>query len=283
MYGRDVSGKPRRRAPHGRIHTVDEDWEHSGMGIAGRKIGLAIAGLGVAVIAAGVFAGGASAQEVDNEQGPERLECPQSSYSFGWQGNVDPAAEVISGDGTTFSDGTFTVTLSNAAPIDDDVLDYWHVGSVDFDANAPVSAIEMQLWQPGNTWTYRTVTFDPKVTAGTLVSPAGTLGEGQAPIKGLVFCFEKVAATTTTTTAAPTTTTGVQPEQIIATTTTPAPGPTVAPVEVLPQVETAPQQIAFTGSSSGPLVAIGAVLVLVGFSMVGVDRLGLMRRFRHSR
>jgi hypothetical protein len=244
---------------------------------------VAIASVGVAIIAVGMFASGASAEGSTDQQTPERLQCPASSYAFTWSGNVDEDASVISGEGTTFSDGTFTVTLSNAQAIDDEVLDYWHVGSVDFDANAPVSEVELQLWQPGNTWTYRTVTFEPPVNAGTLTSPAGTLGEGQAPIKGLVFCFSKPVPTSTT--VAPTTTTvapstSVQPEQIEATTTV---APTVAPVEVLPQVETAPQQIAFTGSGSATLVTVGAVLVLLGLTLVGVDRLGVLRRYRHSR
>jgi hypothetical protein len=252
---------------------------------AGRKIGTAIMGLGVALRGVGVFAGGAFAQG-ENEPGPERLECPSASYTFAWS-NVDDGADAISGAGTTYSDGDFTVTLSNAGPTVGDTLDYWHVGSVDFDANTPVTAVELQLWQPGNTWIYETVTFDPAVPAGTLTSPTGSLGaEGQAPIKGLVFCFEKkvVPTTSTTTTAAPTTTTtvAVSPDIVVVPTTTTT-TTTAAPVEVQAQVETAPQQIAFTGSSSGPLVLVGGVLVLLGLSLVTVDRIGLVRRGRHSR
>jgi hypothetical protein len=144
--------------------------------------------------------------------------------------------------------------------------------------------VQVQLWQPGNLFVHEVVSFSPEVTEGTITSPEGSLGEdGQAPIKGLLFCFEQPV--TTTTVVPQTTSTSVAPEQVIVTTTTAAPAPTtptVAPVQVLPQVETAPQ-IAFTGSSSGPLVVIGAVLVLLGLSLVGVDRLGLLRRYRHSR
>jgi hypothetical protein len=261
---------------------LEAEAEHSGMGMARRKLGAVIAGIGLAVIAAGVFAGGASAQ--GDGQSPTRLQCPASSYAFAWS-NVDDGAAAITGAGTTYSDGTFTVKLSNAAPTVGDSLDWWHVGSVKFDANAPVSAIEVQLWQPGATYIYPVLDYSPPATSGTITSPMGSLGaEGQAPIKGLVFCFQKVAPTTTSTstTTTSTTTTAVMPEQVIVTTTTP-PTTTAVPVEVLPQVETAPQQIAFTGSSSGPLVALGAVLVLLGLSMVSVDRLGLLRRYRHQR
>jgi hypothetical protein len=253
------------------------------MGMAGRKLGAAIAGIGLAVIAAGVFAGGASAQDSESEA-EVGFQCPAESYTFTWAGNVDEDATEISGEGTTYSDGSFTVTLSNAGPTVGETLDYWHVGSVDFAASAPVSAVQVVLWQPGNTTETVVVTFEPEVTEGTITSPEGSLGEdGQAPIKGLLFCFEKPVVTTTTTTIAPaTTSTSVAPEQVIVPTTAAPTTTTVAPTEVLPQVETAPQ-IAFTGSSSGPLVAIGAVLVLLGLSLVGVDRLGLVRRFRHSR
>ena len=118
------------------------------------------------------------------------------------------------------------------------------------------------------------------MTTGHLESPpnsSSTLGE--APIKGLQLCYE--AAVVPTSTAAPTSTiaptstaapTSILPEQVT----------TTIPTEVLPQVETAPE-IAFTGSETGPLVAVGGAMVLVGLALVGVDRAGLARKGRHSR
>jgi LPXTG-motif cell wall-anchored protein len=61
----------------------------------------------------------------------------------------------------------------------------------------------------------------------------------------------------------------------------------VPEVEVLPQVVTAPTetqpQLAFTGSDNKPLLLVGGVLLLLGLSLVAVDRVGLVRKGRHSR
>jgi hypothetical protein len=245
----------------------------------GRKFGTAIAALGVAVIAAGVFVGGAAAQSEEGQQEPERLECPSSSFTINW---ADVQLDAItSATGQTFSDGTFTITLANAEAIPGDPLDLLHIGSMDFTASPAITAAELQLWQAPGDYAFVSESFDPAAASGTFVSPPDSLGgETQAPIKGFVLCYPKLVVTTTT--AAPTTT-SVAPEQIIVTTTTAAPTTTTVPeVAVLPQVETAPQ-IAFTGSTSGPLVIFGATLLLLGLSLVGIDRLGLIRRFRHSR
>jgi hypothetical protein len=246
------------------------------MGTAGRKIGVGIAGAGMVFVAAGVFATGASG----GEQGTERLVCESSSFTVLWPGpGFENTAAVSTAAGQSFSDGGITVTLSNAAPIAGHDLGILTIGELDFETSLPVDAVEVRLWQAQGEYDFDTVTYDPAVTSGHIESPEGSHpGLGQAPVKGLVFCYEKVPATTTTTT---TTTIAVLPDQIVATTTV-APA-TVAPVEVLPQVVTAPEQIAFTGSTSGPLVMIGVVLVLLGLSLVGIDQLGLVRRGKHAR
>jgi hypothetical protein len=250
------------------------------MATAGRKIGVGIASAGMVLVAAGVFAGGASAQQ---SEGQERLECPASSMFIDWlQGAVD-IDEIQSDAGQSISDGSLTVTLSNAQLLENPAEPLLRVIEVDVETSSPVDAVELVLWQSPGVYAFTSVTYEPAATSDHLVSPDGSHPElGQAPIKGLIFCYEKPVTTTSTTTSTTTTTTSttvtVAPDQVVATTTT-----TAAPVEVLPQVVTAPQQIAFTGSSSGPLVGVGAVLVLLGLGLVGIDRLGFTRRGRHAR
>jgi hypothetical protein len=250
------------------------------MGTAGRKIGVGIAGVGMALVAAGVFAGGASA----GQEGTERLECEASSLTVAWQG-VD-VADVASAAGQSFSDGVITITLSNAAAIPGEALGILTIGSMDFSATSAIDAVELQLWQSPGDYDFDTVDYNPAVTSGHLQSPDGSHPTlSRAPIKGLVFCYKAAPAptTTTSTTSTTSTTVAVVPDQVVAPTTTAAPTTTVAAVEVLPQVVTAPQQIAFTGSTSGPLVTVGALLVLLGLSLVGIDRLGFVRRGKHAR
>jgi hypothetical protein len=208
-----------------------------------------------------VLAGGASAQ--DNSNPP--LSCPSSSLTVAWS-QVD-IADLADDTGQTFSDGTLTVQLTDPAPIPGYDLTILTVGSLHFTASRDIGQVNLQLWQAPGVFTYTGVTFAPAVTSGNLTSPDGSHPDlGHAPIKGLVFCYEKPVVPTT---AAPTTTVEVLPEVVTAApTTAPTTAPTVA-VEVLPQVVTAPEQIAFTGSSSGPLVTLGAVLVLLGLAFVG--------------
>jgi hypothetical protein len=249
------------------------------MGIAGRKIGIAVMSVGIALLGAGVFAAGASAQE----QTPidEHPTCASSSLVVAWA-DVN-LADLSDASGQTFSDGTLSVVLSNPEAIPGQDLSLLTVAALDFSANRVVEGVIMQLWEQPAEYDYTLVPFDPAVTSGSLVSPEGSHPTlGQAPIKGLAFCYEKPIVTTTTvaatSTAAPTTT-------IAATTaapTTAAPVTTIG-VEVLPEVITAPEEIAFTGSDSGPLVTVGALLLLLGLAMVGIDHFGVSRRGRHSR
>jgi hypothetical protein len=250
------------------------------MGTAGRKIGIGVMSVGLALVGAGVLAGGVSAQE----QTPidEHPTCEADSLVVAWA-NVD-LADLSDESGQTFSDGSVSVVLSNPEPIPGHELSLLTVASLDFSASRVVDGVIMQLWEQPAQYDYTLVPYDPAVSSGSLVSPEGSHPDlGQAPIKGLAFCYEKPLVTTTTvaatSTAAPTTT--------VAATSTAAPT-TVAPtttigVEVLPEVITAPEEIAFTGSSSGPLVTFGAVLVLLGFALVAFDRFRLTPRGRHSR
>jgi hypothetical protein len=251
------------------------------MATAGRKFGLGIAALGLFVVAAGVFAGGASA-------GTNEPTSPcVTSLKVSWD-QVDLAA-ISSATGQSFSDGDLKVTVSNATAIPGQSLTILTVGALDFATSKTVPSVALQLWQSAGVYTYTTLTFSPEVSSGHIVSPAGSHPTlGQAPIKGLEFCYQRAVAATTTvapTTAAPTTVVQVIPEVIVAPTTTTT---TTAPiaVQVLPQVVTAPQvapQLAFTGSDSGLLIVIGALLLLFGISLVGVDHLGVFRPGRHSR
>ena len=237
------------------------------MGIAGRKFGIGILSVGVALVGAGVFAGGATAGTAEGQL----PKCDSASLVVPWD-NVD-LAEFSDSNGQTFSDGTLTVVISNPKPIPGQELSLLTVAQLDFTSNHAVDGVIMRLWEQPADYTYTLVQYNPAATSGTLVSPAGSHPTlGQAPIKGLEFCYPKPLATTTTVAATST-----------AAPTTVAPTTTAVAVEVLPEVVTAPEQLAFTGSNSSPLVMIGALLMAFGLALVGIDRYGVVRRGRHSR
>jgi hypothetical protein len=255
------------------------------MATTGRKLGFGAMGVGLLLSAVGVLSGGASA---DGPVAPEPLVC-ENSVTVNW---TEADMEAIASDaGRVFSNGAVSVTISNGTPVFPDAeLNIYDVGSVDFVSNKPIDIIQVKLWSedvPGNI-SYRTDTFDPAITSGTLT------GSGEAEInlvriKGIVFCAEAeaqviptvVESTSTTTTSTTTTTTvATAPNNI-----TGGGGPAAevgGVVQVLPQTVTAPQ-LAFTGNDSAPMVFGGGALVLVGLALVGIDRVGVVRRGRHSR
>ena len=124
-----------------------------------------------------------------------------------------------------------------------------------FTTNIPVSAVYVKAGPGGILYT-----FDPPTTVGTnLASP-------KSDISHVSFCWNKPEATTTTTT-----TTSTVPD----TTGTTVAGPTTTAPGVSPT--TVPGELPRTGSTTGPMVGIGAALLAGGAGLVG-----FARRFRHS-
>lgn len=264
------------------------------MASAGRKIGIGTISLGVALAGVGVFAGGASAES----GGVESNASCTASFNVMWGLDHDPnhisVDDLVGGGTTVVSNGKLTVTLSNAKPIAGMELTDLTIGSLDFATDKPVDSVEIRLWQAPGDYDFDTLNFDPPAKSGSYASKPGSHPIlASAPIKGLEFCYEAEVAPSST--AVPSTTSSIAPSSTsVAPTTSAEVGgqqvTTTVPVEVLPQVETAPQietapqaEIAFTGSDTGPLVAVGGALVAGGLALLGIDRIGLVRKGRHSR
>ncbi|HEX7096185.1 MAG TPA: hypothetical protein VF183_09895 [Acidimicrobiales bacterium] len=255
------------------------------------RIGIGATAVGLALMSVGVFAGGASAQEGEVESeglqpGDYGLTCDPAA-AFTWSGPTGIAdidvTELLQTGEQTVVDGDFSVTLSNPQPVPGETLGELTIGALDLTTSHPVSEVATRIWTGTNadgesTYEFVTTALDPPTTSGHV----GQL-DRWAPIKGLAFCYEVEVAPTTT--SAPTTTTEVE----VAPTTVTAPTTTQIATEVLPQVVTAPQaqaqqpQLAFTGSDSISIAWIGGVLVMAGMLLVAIDRVGLVRRGRHSR
>jgi hypothetical protein len=252
------------------------------MATTGRKLGFGAMGVGLLLSAVGVLSGGASA---DGPVAPEPLVC-ENSVTVNW---TEADMEAIASDaGRVFSNGAVSVTISNGTPVFPDAeLNIYDVGSVDFVSNKPIDVIQVKLWSedvPGN-FSYRTDTFDPAITSGTLTG-SGEVEINLVRIKGIVFCAETAEVSPTSLVVVPTTvadtTTTTSTTSTTTTTTALAPTEVQGVVQVLPQTVTAPQ-LAFTGNDSKPMVFGGGALVLVGLALVGIDRVGVVRRGRHSR
>ena len=133
-----------------------------------------------------------------------------------------------------------------------------------FTTNIPVSAVFVKAGPGGILYT-----FDPPTTVGTnLASP-------KSDISHVSFCWNPPPPTTTTTSTSTTSTSTTS--TTVADTTSTTMGATTSSAGVSPTTVPPPGQLPRTGSTTGPMVGIGAALLAGGAGL-----LGFARRFRHS-
>lgn len=139
-----------------------------------------------------------------------------------------------------------------------------------FTTNIPVSAVFVKAGPGGILYT-----FDPPTTVGTnLASP-------KSDISHVSFCWNPPPPTTSTTTSTSTTSTSTTStsttSSTVPDTTSTTLGGSTTTAGVSPTTVPPPGQLPRTGSTTGPMVGIGAALLAGGAGL-----LGFARRFRHS-
>jgi LPXTG-motif cell wall-anchored protein len=238
-----------------------------------------------AVILVGALAGRAEAEHVEPILIEETASqtCGDFAEEFGggqmWlEVKLDPASpgvEEINVEGF----GTITVTVDENTKV------------VDWEADFGIDAVFLKAGAAGS----HLYVYAPTAEAAEETSDMGltTPGEGEMnQISHISFCYDEDQPPPTTDTTAPTTettaptteTTAPTTETTAPTTETTAPttettAPTTETTEAPTETtEEAPptEELPRTGSSSGPMVALGAGLLAVGAGLVGATR--LMRR-----
>jgi LPXTG-motif cell wall-anchored protein len=154
--------------------------------------------------------------------------------------------------------GTITVTVDENTKV------------VDWESDFGIDAVFLKAGAAGsNLYVYAPTADAPEAFGDTGLT---TPGEGEAnQISHISFCYDAGEVTTTSTTTSTSTTSSTVPD----TTTTTVAGPTTTAGVVSPT--TVPGQLPRTGSTTGPMVGIGAALLAGGAGLVG-----FARRFRHS-
>jgi LPXTG-motif cell wall-anchored protein len=209
-----------------------------------------------AVLLVGALAGGAGAAvergstHVTPTEVSGNAPCPEGLNEL----KVEPVEDGTFAD----EDGPLTVTLEITAFTDDDPQVF------NWTSNIGVDVVIVKGGNKSNVYTY-----SPESTGDTgLHAPANPSGMF-AGLSHISFCYD-VEQETTTTTEATTTTTEEETTTTAEETTTTAAGETTTTVTVSGELPR-------TGSSSGPMVAIGAALLAGGAALVG-----FARRFRTS-
>src|SRR5690606_35224948 len=160
--------------------------------------------IGVALMVVGVFAGGASAQTQQSGD-DDRLTCaPEQGFHFRW--GLDSAGPTVDENGfvdvsglagggeTTVSNGDVTVTLSDAAFLVNGFEGWagpeYRIKSLKFElTQGAATAVIVRLWEDIGVYSFVKVPITG--TSGEIASPEGSHEIlGQAPIKGLEFCYE---------------------------------------------------------------------------------------------
>jgi LPXTG-motif cell wall-anchored protein len=185
-----------------------------------------------------------------------------------------PSSSVVSGNPNCGDLGDFAFEFKiNAQPVEGQVYDDPNSDLVvtitdvtpgnpitfSFTTNIPVSAVFVKAGPGGILYT-----FEPPTTVGTdLASPKDSISH-------VSFCWNEQQETTSTTSSTTSTTVEDTTSTTVGestTTTAGAVSPTTTPTGELPR----------TGSTTGPMLGIGAGLLAGGAALVG-----FARRFRHS-
>ena len=208
-----------------------------------------------AVILVSALAGRAEADHVE----PEFVEGNQTCGSLAPEGvtwielKVEPVM-----DGTD-SDGVLTVTI--------DVRDTEDGPVFDWTSNIGVDAVFVKGGPDGNLYQYDPPTESTEDTGlHAPVNPANDMFFGLSHVS---FCYDVEDEETTTTTEKDTTTTTEEET----TTTTEKGATTTAPEEETTTTAAPMEELPRTGSSSGPMVGLGAGLLAIGAGLVGATRL----------
>jgi LPXTG-motif cell wall-anchored protein len=222
------------------------------------RSGLRYTAVGLASMAAGGLlivgalpggAGAAVATHVTPTQVPGNAQCPAGTTEL----KVEP---VESG---TFTDDTLTVTLVVTGD------------TFNWTSNIGVDVVIVKGGPNSNVYTY-----DPESTGDTgLHAPINPNTDKPFGLSHVSFCYDVEEETTTTTSTTSTTSTSTTSSTVPEETTTTLGGSTTSAGGVSPT--TVPGQLPRTGSTTGPMVGIGAALLAGGAGLVG-----FARRFRHS-
>ena len=219
------------------------------------RSGLRYIAVGVASMAAGALLivgglpGTAGATHVDPTQESGNATCPAGTTEL----KVEP---VVSG---TFTEGPLTVTLVVTG------------ATFSFTSNIGVDVVIVKGGPNSNVYDYR-----PGESTGDtgLHAPANASGQ-PAGLSHVSFCYD-VEQPTTSTTSTSTTSTSTTSTTVADTTSTTM-GATTSSAGVSPTTVPPPSELPRTGSTTGPMLGLGAALLAGGAGLVG-----FARRFRHS-
>ena len=219
------------------------------------RSGLRYIAVGVASMAAGALLivgglpGTAGATHVDPTQESGNVSCPAGTTEL----KVEPVAS------GTFTRGALTVTLVVTG------------NTFSFTSNIGVDVVIVKGGPNSNVYDYR-----PGESTGDtgLHAPANASGQ-PAGLSHVSFCYD-VEQPTTSTTSTSTTSTSTTSTTVADTTSTTM-GATTSSAGVSPTTVPPPSELPRTGSTTGPMLGLGAALLAGGAGLVG-----FARRFRHS-
>ena len=212
-------------------------------GLRYMAVGLGSMAAGALLIVGGL-PGTAGATHVTPTRVAGNATCPAGTTEL----KVEP---VESG---TESDGTLTVTLVVTG------------NTFSFESNIGVDVVIVKGGPNSNVYTY-----DPESTGDTgLHAPINPNTGKPFGLSHISFCYDVEQPTTSTTSTS--TTSSTVPD-----TTSTTMGATTTSAGVSPTTVPPPSQLPRTGSTTGPMVGIGAALLAGGAGLVG-----FARRFRHS-
>jgi LPXTG-motif cell wall-anchored protein len=222
-------------------------------GLRYMAVGLGSMAAGALIIVGGL-PGTAGATHVTPTQVPGNATCPAGTTEL----KVEP---VESG---TESDGTLTVTLVVTG------------NTFDWTSNIGVDVVIVKGGNASNVYDYR-----PGESTGDtgLHAPANASG-GFAGLSHVSFCYDveqPTTSTTSTSTTSTSTTSTSTTSTTVADTTSTTMGATTSSAGVSPTTVPPPGELPRTGSTTGPMLGLGAALLAGGAGLVG-----FARRFRHS-
>jgi LPXTG-motif cell wall-anchored protein len=224
------------------------------------RSGLRYIAVGVASMAAGALLivgglpGTAGATHVTPTQAPGNAKCPAGTTEL----KVEPVAS------GTFTDDTLTVTLVVTG------------ATFNWTSNIGVDVVIVKGGPNSNVYTY-----DPESTGDTgLHAPINPNTGEPFGLSHISFCYDveqpTTSTTSTSTTSTSTTSTSTTSTTVPDTTSTTM-GATTSSAGVSPTTVPPPGELPRTGSTTGPMLGLGAALLAGGAGLVG-----FARRFRHS-
>jgi LPXTG-motif cell wall-anchored protein len=224
-------------------------------GLRYMAVGLGSMAAGALIIVGGL-PGTAGATHVTPTEESGNAKCPAGTTEL----KVEPVPEGPS----TQSDGTLTVNLVVTGD------------TFDWTSNIGVDVVIVKGGNVSNVYTY-----DPESTGDTgLHAPINPNTGKPFGLSHISFCYDveqpTTSTTSTSTTSTSTTSTSTTSTTVPDTTST-SMGATTSSAGVSPTTVPPPGQLPRTGSTTGPMLGLGAALLAGGAGLVG-----FARRFRHS-